>query len=323
MKLAKKTLASIICLLIIVCINFFLPRIIPGDPVLMLTGQDTAALSPQQIQQHMEKLGLDKPLSHQFKVYLIGLLKGDLGYSYHYSENVGTLLAKRIPVTLQLAIPTVIISTLLAVILGSWAGYHNGSGFDKTVTNLMLGVNAIPVFLMAMILVSIFSFKLDIFPLGGMNSIVPPTGAVDFLLDRIYHLALPVLTLSLVSVPEKYLVIRNSVAAASREKYVTYAQTKGISKSRIIFVHILSNISDTVVAMLGMNLAFIVSGSLISEVIFSINGMGSLMYEAVSFRDYPALQGCLLATGLAVLIASITTDLFCFIMGKGQNVDTE
>lgn len=284
----------------------------PGDPVVMLTGQDSAALTEEQTEMYRKKLGLDKPLPEQFEDYIIGLKNGYLGYSYQHSQNVSQLLANYIPITMQTAIPSVLLSALLSVILGSIAGYHNGSKLDKGMTRLMIIIDAAPVFLIAMIFLTLLSFKIPIFPLGGINSITVPEDRFAALADRLYHLILPVLTITIASIPQKYLIIRNSVVSASKERYVLYAKARGLGSGRIIFIHIFKNIFQVFMSIIGMNLGFIISGSLVTEVIFSINGMGSLMYNAAVYRDYPTLQGCLLVTGIMVVAANVITDLICW-----------
>jgi len=303
--------ASILCLVVVIILNFLLPRLMPGDPVLMLTGIDEDALSQAQYELYKEKLGLDRPLIEQFASYIADLFSGNLGYSYHYNDTVSNNMAQRVPATLQIAIPTIILSSLLALFFGYASGYRKNSKLDTILTSGSIAVHAIPSFLLAMIIVTVFAFHLDWFPLGGLSSIKTPDSAMAVFLDRLWHLVLPVITLTIVSTPVKYLLMRNITAVARDDKYVIYARARVLSERRIVFVHILRNTIQPFITMVGLNVGFIIAGSMIIETIFSINGMGTLIYQATSSRDYPTLQGCLFVTALAVVIANIITDIIC------------
>lgn len=292
-QMVRKMTTGILCLLVVVIINFLLPRLMPGDPVLMLTGMDEDAISQAQYESYQEKLGLDRPMGQQFFSYIKALCGGDLGYSYHYKDTVSNIMARRVPNTLQIAIPTVFFSSIIAIVLGCSMGFQKGSKADTLITAGAIVVNGIPGFLLAMIMVTIFSFRLRWFPLGGLNSIHVSERVFLAMLDRVKHLVLPILTLSIASTPAKYLLVRNTMAAAKDEKYVLYARACGFSNNKIKYIHIFKNICQPFMAMLGLNLGFVISGSMICETIFSIKGMGSLIYQATSSRDFPTLQGCL------------------------------
>jgi peptide/nickel transport system permease protein len=304
-----KLLSSLLCFALILVINFLLPRLMPGDPVLMLTGIEYESEGTEAYAVYAEKLGLDRPLPVQFAEYLGTIVSGDLGYSYHHNETVGRVIAARIPGTLQIALPAVILSSLAALFLGCFAGYRKGSLFDKAFSAALIVIHAVPGFLLAMVFVAFFAFRLRWFPLGSLNSAVIPGGFWGAFFDRAGHLFLPVLTMTVLAIPGKYMLLRNSVAAAAEEKYVIYARARGLSGREILFRHILKNVCSPFITMVGLNLGFVLSGSMVIENVFSIKGMGSLMYAAVSSRDFPILQGCLLISALLVIAAGILTDL--------------
>lgn len=314
----KKTISSILCLMVITLVNFALPRLMPGDPVLMLTGQNEEAISKAQYEIFRQKLGIEDPIAVQFKRYGENLLHGNLGYSYHYNDTITNLMARRIPNTLQLALPAIVISSLLAVLIGCTTGYQKNRKLDTGMTTGLIIINAIPTFLLAMILVTFFAFRWKLFSLGGLNSIIVPSNRLGALLDRINHLVLPVLTITLSSFPAKYLMVRNTVSGAKDDKYVMYARARGLSENRVKFIHIFKNICHPFITLVGLNLGFIISGSMITEIIFSINGMGGLMYEAATFRDFPTLQGCLFVTAVIVIFFNIITDLICVTVDPRQ-----
>lgn len=299
----RKLAAALCCLLLVTVMNFLLPRLMPGDPVLMLTGLQEGAVSAEQYAAYSQRLGLDQPVGQQLLDYMTGLLRGDLGYSYHRSASVGSLIAGRLPATLLVALPALLLSALLAVTLGGWAGLAQGSRWERGLTAVMLTLDAIPGFLLAMAAVYLFGFILGWLPLGGLAGGVEAT-----LWERLQHLLLPVWVVALGSLPGKYLLVRGSVAAQLSEKYPAYARARGLSGHRVLYRHIFPNACRPFIAMLGVNLGFVLSGSMVVETIFSIKGMGNLLYQSVQSRDLPTLQGCLLVTAVAVVGATLLAD---------------
>ena len=240
----------------------------PGDTVLMLVGMEEDAVSEDQYEFYRKKTGVDRPVLEQFRNYLGDIVSGELGYSYHHNATVGELITKRLPNTLQVDVPAILLSSLLAAILGCLMGIRRGSFLEGAVTIGSIIVDAIPTFLLALLFLLLFAFKLQWLPMGALNSLRIPDGIWPALLDRINHLILPVLTLVVSSTPAKYLMVRNTVARQRNEKYVTYARARGLSDNAIAFRHIFPNICQPFLTMVGMNIGFIVSGSLVIENIF-------------------------------------------------------
>ncbi len=307
----KKLLTSLICLLVIVVFNFALPRLMPGDTVLMLVGLDEDMVSETEYQYYLEKTGADRPLGEQFWDYLTGILTGDLGYSYHHNAPITQLIARRLPATLQIALPAVLLSSAIALGLGCLMGMRKGGRLETCVTAAQIMADAIPAFLLGLLLIALFAFQLRWLPMGSLNSIRVPDGFWGALGDRVKHLTLPVLTLVIGAVPPKYLMVCHTVAKQRGEKYVLYARSRGLSNRQIVFRHILPNICQPFLTMVGMSVGFIVSGSLVIENIFSIKGMGGLISQAITARDYPVLQGCLFVSALVIVAANLLTDLLC------------
>lgn len=308
----KKIVTSVICLAVILVFNFALPRLMPGDTVLMLVGMDEGVVSADEYALYAEKTGANKPLLQQFGEYLLGVFRGDLGYSYHHKAEVSQLILRRLPATLQLALPAVILSSLIALALGCLMGMKKGRPVENAVTGMQIALDAVPSFLLALLLLALFAFRLGWLPMGALNSLrVPENGALR---DRIWHLILPVGTLVLGSVPPKYLMLCSTVARQREEKYVLYARSRGMGEAKIAFMQILPNICQPFLTMVGMNMGFLLSGSLVIENIFSIKGMGSLMMQAVTARDYPVLQGCLFVSALMVVLFHLLTDLLCLLL---------
>lgn len=308
----KKIVTSVICLAVILVFNFALPRLMPGDTVLMLVGMDEGVVSADEYAFYAEKTGANKPLLQQFGEYLLGVFRGDLGYSYHHKAEVSQLILRRLPATLQLALPAVILSSLIALALGCLMGMKKGRPEENAVTGMQIALDAVPSFLLALLLLALFAFRLGWLPMGALNSLRVPEGGA--LRDRIWHLILPVSTLVLGSVPPKYLMLCSTVARQREEKYVLYARSRGMGEAKIAFTQILPNICQPFLTMVGMNMGFLLSGSLVIENIFSIKGMGSLMMQAVTARDYPVLQGCLFVSALMVVLFHLLTDLLCLLL---------
>lgn len=309
MELIKRMMIYVFCFITVVTINFLLPRMMPGDPAILLMAQDGVQVRPEQLQELHEKLRLDDPLTVQFGAYLSNLLKGDWGFSYQRSQYVSSMLKSSISCTLKLSIPAILISSCLAVFLGCLAGYYQNSKYDNICTSALIVLYAIPAFLLGMLLLYVFSFKLRIFPLGGLQSNNVGSGVGEKLMDLIYHLILPITALTLSSVTSKYLIIRNSVVKEQSAKYVVYAKARGLSNSSILFKHIFKNSCQPFISVLGMNIGFIFAGSLIIETVFSLNGMGSLIYDATVTRDFVVIQGTFLLLSIIVILSNLAADI--------------
>lgn len=305
--LFQKTCRLVITLFIVLTINFALPRLMPGDPVITMLGQDAAAISGAAFDEIRSKHGLDKPLSEQYSAYWHSLFQGELGYSYHYRQPVTQIIRQNLTWTLTLLFPVVALSSLLALILGMAAGWKAGSALDSAITCTSLVIYSLPQFLIAMLLLTLFSFKLQLFPLGGLSS-GSSGSALANAADTAWHLTLPIVALTLSATSSKLLVMRNSTIKHRHEDYVTYATVKGLSPFRVLTVHLLRNACLPLLSLIALNIGFIVSGALVVEIVFSITGMGTLLYEAAVYRDYPLLQGCFLVLTIFVVVANTLAD---------------
>lgn len=301
---------SIVALLAIFIVNFFLPRLMPGDPLANLVGADEKVITQEQYDELYHEMGLDLPLGKQFIDYVADLLNGEWGYSYHQGKDVGKVILEKIPRTLQVTLPAWLLSALLACWLGLVAGNKKSRLADVGLTSGMMVVDAVPTFLLAILLLILFAFEWKILPSGGLNS----PFAENVFSDRLVHLILPVLTLTLVSTPKKYLLVRNQSAAIYDEQYMSYARAKGLNNARLGAVHAFPNISATFISMLGTSFGHMIAGSIIIEKVFSIDGVGMLVNRAISDKDFPMLQGTLLVIAVSVIISNFIADVivaFC------------
>ena len=313
-KYGKNLILALVCFLIVVALNFFLPRLLPGNPIAYLTGFSEEDMTPAQVTYYRQALHLDKPVSVQFGYYLRSLLDGTLGYSYKKEAAVSALIGQRLGYTLQITLPAVFLSTLLGLLWGLHSGYRKGSAFDKLSTTVQIIVNTMPTFLIALVLMILFCFRRRWFPYSGLNSAGAVPGAIGYLLDRIHHLILPVLTLTIAAAPSRYLLMRNTVSQVTEEKYVLYAKERGLSDRKIKFGYILKNIAQPFITMVGMSVSTCIGGSLVVENIFSIGGMGGLLSDAVYTLDYPLMQGILFVTTAIMTISIVATDLICILI---------
>lgn len=308
-KYIRHILIALTAFLAIIIVNFALPRMLPGDPVFLLTGFDAEVLSRELYDSYYTALGLDKPLAEQFGDYLADVFGGGLGFSYRHNADVASLIADSLPATLQIVLPAIVISTLLAMWTGLTAARRPRGIADTAMTASAALLGAVPTFLAGMIMVVFFSFTLGWLPYGNLNSPGVDPGTIKGFFDRIAHLILPIATLTLATTPSKYMMIRSNAEKASEEKYVLYARSKGVDGNRLSFRHIFPNVGQPFLAMTGLNLGAMLGGSVVVETIFSVNGMGMLVSQAVGDLDYPTLQGCLTVISAFILGVTVLTDI--------------
>ena len=316
----RNILIALACFLLVAVLNFLLPRMLPGDPVAYLSGFAEEDMTPAKYEYYREALHLDEGLFHQFLYYLKSLADGTLGYSFKKEAVVSAVIGERIGATLQIALPSVILSSLTGLAAGLYFGTKKDSLSDKTAGVVSMVLNAMPGFLLALLLLAFFSFRLDWFPYSGLSRAGMFPGRSGFLADRIHHLVLPVLTLTLGILPSRFLMVRNNAAKEAGEKYVLYARQRGLSERRIRYCYIFRNIAQPFITMTGMSVSLCVGGSLVVENIFSINGMGKLLTDAVYTLDYPLMQGILFVSTAIMVAAVIVTDVLCIIVDPRQRV---
>lgn len=313
-KIGKSLIFSIIALVAIFVVNFFLPRLMPGDPLANLVGADEKAITQQEYDALYHEMGLDLPLGKQFANYVSDLFKGEWGYSYHQGKDVGGVIFEKIPRTLQITLPAWILSAVLACWLGLVASNAKSRVKDIGITGGMMLADAIPTFLLAILFLILFAFEWQVLPSGGLNS----PFAKNTFADRLLHLVLPVATLTIVSTPKKYLLVRNQSANIQDEPYMTYARAKGLNNARLESVHAFPNISSAFISMLGTSFGHMIAGSIIIEKVFSIDGVGMLVNRAISDKDFPMLQGALLVIALSVIVSNFIADAIAVLSDPRQ-----
>jgi len=290
-----------------VTLIFIIPRMMPGDPFISLLGEEVYYRSPELVEELKAQYGLDRPLPEQYLSYLQNLAHGDLGYSFHYSQPVWDVIAYKMKWTFVLLIPSVFLGAILGIVLGSMAGWRHGSGMDTGITSLFLFIYSMPHYWLAMIFVLVFAFYLGLFPLSGITG--GGLAGAEKLMDVIWHMALPVLVLTLFGATYNYFIMRSSVLQILGEGFVLTARAKGLPERDVLFRHVLQNALLPLVTVVALDFGFMVSGALLVEIVFSWGGMGTLVYDAVLARDYPLLHGSFLIIAFCVLAANFMADM--------------
>jgi len=297
----KKATRYVIALFLIISLNFFIPRSMPGDPLTNLLGEDIM-LTASSVEELRERMGLDRPLSQQYLDYWHDILRFDLGYSFHLHSNVSDLIYDRMKWTLLLSLPATILGAMLGTLLGARAGWRSGA-LRRTQTGFIMAIYCAPPYFLSLIALYLLSYKLGLFPLKGFYS----TGSA---LDIAHHLFLPSAMMALFSLSRNYMIMKGSVLQEKGSLYATFARAKGLYDEQILFRHVFKNALLPIITLLALDFGFILSGALFIEIVFSMNGMGSLIYDALLSRDYPVLQGSFLIITIMVVSANLLADLF-------------
>ncbi len=271
---------------------FSLIHLVPGDPAQAMLGDGA---SPEDIAQLRTRLGLDRPLVEQYGRYLKGLVRGDLGTSLRTQQPVTRQIAERLPATAELASAAMLVAVALALPLGLIAAVWRGTWVDQSAMGLALVGISVPGFWLGPLLALIFAVELGWLPVSGRGTLA--------------HLVLPAITLGSALAAILARMTRASVLEELREQYVVAARARGASRVRAVVVHALRNSLIPVVTILGLQLGAVLTGSIITETIFSWPGVGRLLIQSINFRDYPMVQGCILLIAVTYVTMNLLTDL--------------
>ena len=300
----------IIALAAIFSINFILPRLMPGDPLQAIYGQEAlVAMTPEMEAEIIRQFSLDKSWWDQLLAYIMGLLQGDLGFSYYYREQVSQVILGALPWTLLLTGLALIIATAIGVILGIESGYRRGSSLDRGLVACLMFLGGFPDFFIGILLLLIFAVSLDVLPLSGATSPYAGYAGLAYLLDILKHLALPLASMVLVQLGSIFLLTRNTIVTLLGESFILTARAKGCPENCIKYAHAGRNSLLPVTTATGIRIPHLLTGALFIEIVFSYPGVGSLLNTAISARDYPLIQGILLIVTLTVLSANFLVDI--------------
>jgi peptide/nickel transport system permease protein len=293
-------------------LNFLIPRLMPGDPVGLYIARLQGRVDPRAIQALRLQFGItNDSLWTQYVRYLGQLLHGDLGRSINYYPTpVTDIIAQSLPWTLVLVGITSIISFTLGTLLGAISAWRRGSRLDRTLAPLLTFMSAVPYFWLALILLYVLGFTLKLFPLsGGYDLSLDPGFTPDFLFNAAYHAVLPAFTIVASSIAGWMLGMRNAMLNTLAEDYVLMAEAKGLSDRRVMLMYAARNAILPNVTGFAIALGFVVSGALLTEIVFSYPGIGYYLLQAVLASDYPLMQGIFLVIAFAVLGSNFLADI--------------
>jgi peptide/nickel transport system permease protein len=306
-----KTAGALGSLAFMLVVNFFLFRVLPGDPARTL-GRGRFS-TPEQLEEFNRTYGLDQPLPQQFLTFLQNTLTGDLGVSLRYRVPVSDLIIDRMWPTLLLVGTSTLLATLIGVWLGVVEAWRRGSAFDKVSTGTSLTLYSMPEWWLGLMLIAIFAVGFGpipgLFPTGGLYSTdVDPTSLAG-VLDVAWHLTLPVVTLTLAYLADYSLIMRSSLLDEIGEDYLTTARAKGLRDIQVRNRHAVRNALLPTTTLIALGIGFVVTGAITVETVFSIPGLGLLSVEALSVPDYWVLQGTFLVAAAAVIVANLAANL--------------
>jgi peptide/nickel transport system permease protein len=300
MYLCRRTASVIPVVGIVGVLVFLMLRLAPGDPAAVIAGNSA---SDQDIAEIRTQLGLDRPIVAQFLLWARRMATGDFGESYFYKKTVASLIADRLEPTLALATLTIVLATVISIPLGTLAASRAGSWIDRCVMGFsVLGFSA-PVFVVGYMLIYVFSVMLGWFPVQGYQRLADGFGGF------IYRLILPSVTLSVVYVALLARITRTSVLEVLHEDYVRTARAKGLSGLKVLVRHALRNAAVPIVTVIGISVALLISGVVVTESVFNIPGLGRLTVDAVLARDYPTVQAVVLLFSLVYVGINLLVDL--------------
>ena len=307
--IGRRLIQIAIIFFVILTVLFLLFRLAPGDPVSRMVDPD---MTPEDAEHLISQLGLDQPLGMQYLYYLKNFYNGNFGESFHYGQPVVEIIGDRLPNTILLFTTAIILSALVGVFLGKIASWHKGETTDTVMTIGALATHTIFLPWLGLILIWIFAYKLDWFPITGMLSeevwLDPDAGLFTKLMDVIHHMILPLTTLFLIHFGSYLLIMRSSMLETLKEDYILTARAKGLPEKVIQNHHAAPNAALPVVTSVGLSLAFSINGGALTETIFTWPGIGRELVMAVSQNDYPLAQASFLLIAIVVLLSNLVVD---------------
>jgi len=317
--LIRRLVGTIPVLLLISLLVFFLIQAAPGDPTLMLLGEDTTAAD---IAEAKRRWGLDQPVYIQYLKFITAALTGDLGKSFRFAEPVSEVIAMRLPATIELAIFALLIATLFAIPLGIWAGSKPNSWVDNIGTTFGLFGISMPNFWLGIMLILLLAGTFHLLPSAGRSTygVAGPQQTGFYFLDSVLqgnwpavrdaflHAAMPALALGTNMIGILMRVTRSAVLEVMNEEYVVTARAKGLAEQRVLWRHVLRNALIPVVTVVGLELGTLLSGSIIVETVFAWPGVGSLLITGLTARDYPLVTGLVLMYTIAFVTINLLID---------------
>ncbi|TCR65536.1 ABC transporter permease [Bosea sp. BK604] len=298
--IALRIAMAVPVMLVVATIVFLLLRLSPGDPALIIAGESAG---PEALARIRSQMGLDQPLVVQYFTWLAAIARGDLGFSILSKVPVLSLIFDRLEPTLVLALSAILITVVIAVPLGAVAAWRHNSWIDRAVMMLSVVGFSVPAFVIGYILILLLSVKADLFPVQGYVS------PFEDPLAALRHLALPSLTLALVFMALISRVTRSSLLEVLGEDFVRTARAKGNVERRVLWRHALPNAAVPIITVIGLGIALLISGVVVTESVFNLPGVGRLTIDAILARDYPVVQGLMLFFALIYVGVNLLIDI--------------
>jgi peptide/nickel transport system permease protein len=298
--IVRRVLATIPVVAVVALVVFSILHVAPGDPAAVIAGDQA---TPEQIAAIRARLGLDRPFHEQFLLWLGNVLRGDFGTSIFSNLPVGTLFLQRLEPTIALTVTTTLVTVALAVPIGVIAAWRAGSWVDRAVMTFAVLGFSFPVFVVGYILIFVFSIKLGLLPIQGYRAL--DQGLWPFL----RHLILPSLALGMSFMALIARITRASVLEVLSQDHIRTARAKGLPTRQLLFDHALPNALVPIVTIIGVGVALLLGGVVVTESVFAIPGLGRLVVDAILHRDYPVIQGALLIFSGVYVLVNLTVDL--------------
>ena len=296
----RRLAATIPVMLIVAVLVFLMLRLTPADPAAIIAGDNA---NSEQVAEIRKRLGLDQPILTQFVIWGGKLLQGDLGESFFFKKQVAELIADRLEPTLSLALCTIVLAVLIAVPLGVIAAYRRGSWLDRIVMGFSVLGFSMPVFVIGYLLIYVFAIELNWLPVQGYQRLSQGIGG------WLLRLILPALTLSVIYVALIARMTRTSVLEVLNEDYIRTARAKGQTEIKVLVRHALANAAVPIVTVIGLGIALLIGGVVVTESVYTIPGLGRLTVDAVLARDYPTIQAIILLFSLVYVLINLAVDL--------------
>jgi peptide/nickel transport system permease protein len=296
----RRLAATIPVMLVVAILVFLMLRLTPADPAAIIAGDNANA---EQVAEIRKRLGLDQPILTQFVIWMKKLAQGDMGESFFFKKQVVELIGDRLEPTLSLAVLTIFIAAMIAIPLGVFAAYRQGSWLDRIVMGFSVLGFSVPVFVIGYLLIYVFAIQLNWFPVQGYQRLSAGFGG------WLHRLILPAFTLSVIYIALIARMTRTSVLEVMNEDYIRTARAKGQTEFKVLVRHALANAAVPIVTVVGLGIALLIGGVVVTESVYTIPGLGRLTVDAVLARDYPTIQAVILLFSLVYVVINLAVDL--------------
>ncbi len=305
--LSKRIAICLLAVVLSVFINFTLVRLAPGDPISLMAGLDNP--NQEMIDALTDKYGLNEPILVQFGIYLANVLQGDFGFSYRSNLSVLEIVGERIGPTLLLSLTSALLSVFIGVSTGLLAARKKDTVFDKISSNISYMLDAMPSFWLALMLMLLFASTLGWLPTAGMVDARAGYTGFERVLDIMVHMILPITCITVLQAPAYFRITRSSVLQIMSEDYITLFKASGMPQKDIFRKYVLKNAILPTVTMFAMSLAYSLAGVALVEIVFSWPGMGRLLLDSISRREYSILSGIYLMLSIAIATVTVLLDV--------------